>query len=247
MIKTGSDSSFCCHAWLRMIMLSVVSAVMLCGGAISARSAERVALADTPLTALRVFADIPLDVLDMLRPSTRLDMIDYYEQADSLLNAPNALGGKSRFLEVADDYLRVEVTSVSTLEIKILPFKKNKRLVMTLYTVGTDDGAKDTEVRFFDELLNPVSDNNLIKFPDLTRFFNLKESGVSKNELKKLIPVVAVKYSTGPGDASLTADLTSWQILPNETKEMLESHFIPSLNATWKGSYKFSSLQKYSK
>lgn len=247
MIQTGSDSSFCRYERLRMIVLSVVSAVMLWCGAISARSAETVAHADAPLTALRVFADIPLDVLDMLRPSTRLDMIDYYEQADSLLSAPNALGGKSRFLEVADDYLRVEVTSVSTLEIKILPFKKNKNLVMTLYTVGTDDGAKDTQVRFFDELLNPVSDNSLIKFPDLTRFFNLKESGVSKNELKKLIPVVAVRYFTGPGDAPLIAILTSWQILPNETKDMLKSHMIPSLYATWKGSYKFKVLQENTK
>ncbi|MDE6636723.1 MAG: hypothetical protein K2K32_00650, partial [Muribaculaceae bacterium] len=30
------------------------------------------------LTASKVFAEIPIEVLDMLRPSTRLDMLDYY-------------------------------------------------------------------------------------------------------------------------------------------------------------------------
>lgn len=239
MIPVVSDSFYCFPVRLRMIVLSVVSAVLLSTGGVSAMSAGQSPLPDAPLTALRVFADIPLDVLDMLRPSTRLDMIDYYEHADSLWSAPNALGGNSRFLEVADDYLRVEVTSVSTLEVKILPVKNNKKLVMTLYTIETDDGVKDTGVRFFDESLNPVFDNRLIKSPDLTRFFTLKGSGISEKELRKLIPVVAVWYSTGAGDTPLTAVLTSLEILPQETREKLKPHLIQSLSSSWKGSYKF--------
>lgn len=239
MIPVVSDSSYSISVRLRMIMLSVVSAVLLWTGGVPAMSAGQSPLPDAPLTALRAFADIPLDVLDMLRPSTRLDMIDYYEHADSLWNAPNALGGNSRFLEVADDYLRVEVTPVSTLEVKILPAKNNKKLVMTLYTVGTDDGVKDTEVRFFDELFNPIFDNKLIKSPDLTRFFSLKGSGISEKELRKLISVVAVQYSTGAGDTPLTAALTSLEILPQETRDILKPHLIQSLSSPWKGSYKF--------
>ncbi len=87
------------------------------------------------LTASEVFANIPLEVLDMLRPSTRLDMLDYYSHADSLWVAPDALGGKSQLLQVAPDYLKVSVTPVSTLEIKILPSKKGD-IIMTLYTVS---------------------------------------------------------------------------------------------------------------
>ena len=85
------------------------------------------------LTASKVFADAPLEVLDMLRPSTRLDMLDYYIQADSMLNATDALGGTSRIELMSPDYMKVSVTPVSTLEIKILSQGK-RQIVMTLYT-----------------------------------------------------------------------------------------------------------------
>ena len=107
------------------------------------------------LTATSVFAEAPLEALDMIRPSTRLDMLDYYTQADSIMTAVNALGGECRLVTVTPDYLKVSVTPISTLEIKVLPIGK-KRIVMTLYTVGEDSSAMDSEVRFFDSQLRPL-------------------------------------------------------------------------------------------
>ncbi len=100
--------------------------------------------ASDSLTASKVFADIPLEVLDLIRPSARLDMIDYYEQADSMLTVQNALGGTSRLEQVAPDYLKVPVTPVTTLEIKLLQSGKSN-VIMTLYTTNSD-----TQVSFFD-------------------------------------------------------------------------------------------------
>lgn len=191
------------------------------------------------LTALKVFAFIPLEVLDMLRPSTRLDMIDYYEQADSLLSAPNALGGSSRFLQVADDYLKMQVTPVSTLEIKILPLVKKEKVIMTLYTTGSDDGAKDTDVRFFDETLRPMHPGDFIKPPKLKNFFNLKNSKVKENEIREALPFKAVWYTTGPGDTPLTARLTTLSILPQETADLLRPLLLPPLSAPWHHAYRF--------
>ena len=193
---------------------------------------------DMTITASKVFAEAPLEALDMLRPSTRLDMLDYFEQADSLLTVTNALGGQSRLVAVAPDYLKVAVTPVSFLEIKILPLGK-KQVVMTLYTVGDGEMAQDTEVRFFDAQLHPLDTRKYLKAPVLDDFFTLKGSGIDAEDLREKVPYAAVVYSTGPGDAPLTATLTTLRVISQEDRDLLTPLLTPTLSAPWKSKYSF--------
>ena len=218
----------------KWLMTTLCLAMMIAG---YGRMDAQVAAADT-LTASKVFVEAPLEVLDLLRPSTRLDMLDYYTQADSILPAPNALGGSSRLVRVATDYLKLQVTPVSTLEIKLLQRGK-KQMVMTLYTVGDDTMAGDTEVRFFDADLRPLDAAKFLKSPKLVDFFNLKGSGIKEKELREKIPYAAVEYSVGPGSDTLTARLTVLSVLSQEDKDLLKPMLIPALSAPWKGKYKF--------
>ena len=194
------------------------------------------------LTASKVFAEIPIEVLDMLRPSTRLDMLDYYSHADSLVMATDALGGKSQLQQVAPDYLKLSVTPVSTLEIKILPSKKGS-VVMTLYTVSDissqPSGASDTRVQFFDSNLKPLDSKKFLKAPSLKDFFNLKDSGIKESDLTEKIPFDAIAYTTGPGSAPLTATFTTLSTLSQEDRDLLTPLLIPTLTADWNQSYKF--------
>ena len=193
---------------------------------------------DAPLTASKVFAEAPLEVLDMLRPSTRLDMLDYWTQADSVLTAVNALGGESRLVSVAPDYLKAEITPVSTLEIKILGEGK-KQVVMTLYTVGDADMAQDTEVRFFDSKLRPLDARKYLKAPQLADFFTLKGSGLDEEDLREKARYAAVVYSTGPGPEPLTATLTTLRAISQEDRDLLTPLLTPTLNANRKGKDSF--------
>lgn len=237
------------------VRLFMLSAVAFCLGVLSAFAAKEDPVAGDEsevvfdvvesvdstysMTPLNVFADIPLEVLDMIRPSSRLDMITYYEDADSLHAVPNAMGGSSCFLEVADDYLKVEVTPVSTLEIKILSFRKEK-IAMTLYTVGGEGVSEDTEVRFFDASLSEMDADRLLKRPALKDFLRLKDSKVKLTEVEERLPFVAVLYAIGPGDAPLTAKLTSAAAMPQETEEWLRPLLVSELIAPWNGkAFKF--------
>ncbi|MDE5996903.1 MAG: DUF3256 family protein [Muribaculaceae bacterium] len=186
-----------------------------------------------PLTASKVFAEIPLEVLDMIRPSTRLDMLDYYNQADSLIIAQDALGGQCRLEQVSDDYLKVSVTPISTLEIKLLPYKKDM-IIMTLYTV-----ADDSVISFLDSDLNPLPSDKFFRSPDLQDFFNLKNSGISVSELKEKIPFESIVYSSGPGETPLTAKFTTLSVLSKEDRDILTPLLIPSLTSIWKGKFQF--------
>lgn len=191
------------------------------------------------LTTRKVFARAPLEVLDMLRPSVRLDMLDYYTQADSIITVQDALGGKSRFEIVTDDYMKVSVSPVSTLEIKVLPYR-NGHIAMTLYTVGGDSIASDTKVDFFDANLNPLPASKFLAAPDPINFFNIKGSGITMNDLKEWMPFQTVAYSADPGDSSLTMTVTTLRTLPKETREKLKAILIPQRKAVWTGSkFKF--------
>lgn len=194
--------------------------------------------AEGPLTARRVFAEAPLEIIDMIRPTSRLDMLDYYTEADSILTVPDALGGDSRIETMTDDYMRVAVTPVSTLEIKILPHKKDF-IAMTLYTVGGDSIAEDTEVAFYDADLKPLPRDKFLKQPTPMSFFNIKDAGVTESDLREWIPFRTVAYTTGPGDEPLTATLTVLRALPEEVRTRLGKAALPSRTALWTGKFKF--------
>lgn len=193
------------------------------------------AFAAQPLTAVKVFAEAPLEVLDMIRPSSRLDMIDYYTQADSLVSVPNALGGQSRFEAVSDDYMKVSVTPSSAIEIKILPYKKSQ-IVMTLYTVGGDSIAQDTDVRFFDTDLKPLPVGKFLQMPDAVIFFNLKDSDISLSDFHEWLPFQTFSLSTGPGETPLSITLTTLRTLPAERRDLLSPLLNPTSTLTWSGS-----------
>lgn len=173
------------------------------------------------LTASKVFADIPLEVLDLIRPSARLDMLDYYEQADSILTVQNALGGESRLEQLTPDYLKVAVTPVSTLEIKLLQSGKSP-VIMILYTTNSD-----TEISFFDSNFSPLATTKFLKVPTLTDFFDLKGSKISGKELREKFPFTTIQYSTGPGSTPLTATFTTLETLSEEDRDL----FTPLLSA----------------
>lgn len=213
---------------MRKVSLLLISLI----SAISAFAAE-------PLTASKFFAEAPLEVLDMLRPSSRLDMLDYHSQADSLVSVPNALGGRSAFEEVADDYIRVAVTPVSTLEIKILPYKKGQ-IAMTLYTVGGDSIAADTEVRFFDAEMRQLPVEKFLTAPDPKTFFAISGTDITATDLREWMPFQTYTLASGPGSAPLTMTLTTLQSLPQETRARLRNVLASPRTAIWTGSrFKF--------
>lgn len=208
--------------------MRILSLVISLVSAISAFAAE-------PLTAAKVFVEAPLEVLDMIRPSSRLDMLDYYSQADSLVSVTNALGGQSRFETVTDDYVKVSVTPSSTLEIKILPYGKSQ-IAMTLYTVGGKDIAEDTDVKFFDSNLQPLPTEKFLSVPDAAGFFNLKGSDVSLSDFNEWMPFQTFSLTTGSGKTPLTMTMTTLQTLPKERREVLSPLLTPSRTLTWSGS-----------
>lgn len=110
--------------------------------------------ADT-LSIRDVFVSLQSEPVEILKKTTRLDMLDYWD-ADSVYKAVNAMDGLSWIEACTPEYMKVQLTPVSTLELRMLHRKKGSTVVASVYTVGSSTQAEDSEVRFYDDKLNEL-------------------------------------------------------------------------------------------
>ena len=159
-------------------------------------------------TAREAFTYLNIPALEILKRTTRLDMLDYWD-ADSTYKASNAMGGLSWIEACTPDYMKVQLTPVSTLELKMLPTKKNGMVTMAIYTVGSDSQAEDSQITFTDEKLHPLDAKKFFKQPKLEDFFEIpKGSLTTMKEIREMIPFPTVAYNASPDSNDLTARLT---------------------------------------
>ncbi|MDE6753046.1 MAG: DUF3256 family protein [Muribaculaceae bacterium] len=202
-------------------------------------SAEGAGKEESPkFNAREVFANLHTPGLEQLSKTTRLDMADYWE-ADSVFKVAGSLGGASWLEALTADYARVRVTPVSTVEIKILPYKKDK-IVACLFTVGDSVQAKDTEVNFYDASLRPLNKKKFFSAPDLSQFFEIpKGSSTSMKEIREMVPFPTVAYSLSPENTEMTARLTVEDYINPDDWHIIRLFLKKDLKAIWKGKYKF--------
>lgn len=209
--------------------LLMVMAVLMTGITIFAQGNS-----DKKILASEAFADMPLSVMDMVDKSRRLDMLDYY-RVDSIAKVPNTMEGVSYLEKVTPDYLKVCLTPVSTMTIKILPSKKGD-IIMVAYTVGGKDQAYDTDLKFFDTSFNELKRNKFIKEIALDQFFSYPDKA-TKQEINEAIPFPTVMYSPDVDGTGMTAELTVGKFLSLDGRKLLKKYIKPTgLRYRWDGS-----------
>ena len=180
-----------------------------------------------------VFSKLQSSDLEILPSSTRLDMLDYWD-VDSVYKAMNALGGLSLLEKVTDNYLKVKLTPVSTLEIKILPVKKGE-IAMTVYTVGDSPQASDSQIRFYDESLNQLETSKYFQIPQMKHFFDIpKGSATTLKELEQMIPFPTVEYTANPENYNLKARLTVEEYINQDDWNIAKLFVKPYIILEWK-------------
>ena len=188
---------------------------------------------DSTFTAREVFSNIHTSALELLSKSTRLDMLDYWD-VDSVYKASNVMEGLSWLEKVTPDYLKVQITPASSLEVKILPGKKGK-FAMTIYTVGDDVQAQDSEIKFYDENLMELPASKYIELPKVKDFFEIPKGSVTKmSEIEDMIPFPTVAYSANPENDDIEARLTVESYINQDDWNIAKLFVKPSLTLTWK-------------
>ena len=198
--------------------------------------------------AAKFFTDMPLEVMELINRSHRLDMLDYYA-ADSIAEVPNGMEGFSRLIKVTPDYLKVQITPESTMSISVIPAKPDT-IYQCIYSIGKEGIANDSELRFYTSDFVQLPTQKLIQAPVLTDFINIhtipgKERKEITRQLESMIPFTSITYETDSGSPVVTAHLTSHALIKSPETDKYMQYLKPTINFIWTGKkYKLQSSSK---
>lgn len=208
----------------RVIMLSALAALPV-GMSAAVQNADTI-------SARRAFVEMPIDILDILGKSTRLDMLDFYA-ADSIYQARNTMEGLSRLDTVAPRYLKVTLTPVTTLSINVLPVR-NGDILMTAYTIGDSDQAYDTDLRFYTPRYAPLPRSRYFKTPLLEDFFDFPDKK-SRELVRRIVPFPTMRYTPSPDGTEITAELTVDQFVSADDYKQIMPFMKKTILYRWDG------------
>jgi hypothetical protein len=182
-----------------------------------------------------IFIKMPDESILLLEEAWRKDIIDLYKSGKPAV-LENTLQGKSVLKKLTDNYLLLETTERSTLEIKLLPLVNNTFILCAITTVYAP--VADSKVEFYstdwkqlpaDVLFTPVKTDCFFK----SEIDTASDDYVyAKNILNS---IELVKYSLSADNDTMTAKFTTPEYIGDEilgkTKELLKEEPIA---LTWK-------------
>lgn len=216
---------------LPLLLISIGSMVKNTADAQEKSSGNLVS--DSTFNARLVFEKLQSNAFEILPPSIRLDMLDYWD-VDSIYKASNVMGGLSWISELTSDYAKITISRVSCVEIKILPVK-NGKIAMTIYTVGNDPQAEDSQINFYDTQLKQLATKDYLESPELKDFFEIPKGSATKmKEIEEMIPFPTIAYSSSAGSDNLTVRLTVEQYMNQDDWNIARLFLKPNVTLIWK-------------
>jgi hypothetical protein len=149
-----------------------------------------------------LFTHMPDACLPQLETAWRKDLIDLYLTGKEA-RLQNTMTGYSKLLKLTDDYLLLQVTERSTIEIKKLPLVNNTYIICMITTI--EGPVADSRVTFYTTEWQPLESSGLL--PPLTADWFIKE-GIDRDLLSRL-DMDLIKYQLSPNDQTLTATCTT--------------------------------------
>lgn len=175
------------------------------------------------LTASDVFVNLPLKTLEIIDRSRRLDMLDYYA-ADSIYKAPNGMEGYSELVKVTPDFLEVQITPVTEMQILILPkIREKEAAAVVLYTINGEGQAANTDVSFFDTSLKELPRKKYLEYPEILDFFDVPDKE-TRDRIEELVPFPTIEFRAVPGSTDLTATLTVGEFMGRENYDFIKKY-----------------------
>lgn len=168
-----------------------------------------------------VFVAMPDQYVPQLENAWRKDLIDLYNSGKEA-KLKNTMNGFSSLKKLTDDYLLLQVTDRSTVEMKLLPLVNETYVVCIVTTVYGP--VPDSQVEFFTtdwkplnaaDLYTPVSDEWFIKE-------DVDKNGIAFIEATARLDMDLRKYSLSPEDQTLTVEYTTPQYLTKVERKQVE-------------------------
>lgn len=187
------------------------------------------------ISVRRAFIEMPSGVLDLLSQDARLNMLDYYDVDSLRYKAINNLRGDSRIEELKPGYIRVALTPVSSIQLKVLKMTNGRDIVMSIYTTGLGND-RDSKVEFFDASLRKLETSKFLPDLKLKDFFSIpKGYQTSMKDIEEMIPFYSVWYEASAGSSTISGRLGYQEAVTLEDAKIIDMFALPSLTLGWNG------------
>lgn len=168
-----------------------------------------------------VFVSMPDSITPLLTKVNREDCIDFLA-SNMKAEVRNRFGNVAEMKALTGDYVLMQTTPHSTLEMRLLPVNDSTKVVCMVKTVCAS--ACDSEVRFFDTSWKEELDvSEYLQLPEAGEFFVQGDSVAQENGLiRKKADMTLMKASLSPDEATLTFEYTTPAYLSEEDREKLQ-------------------------
>ena len=180
-----------------------------------------------------LFAAMPDALIPQLEDAWRKDLIELYNSGKEA-KLKNTMNGFSTLKKLTNDYLFLQVSDISTIELKLFPLVNNTKIIGMITTVNGP--VPDSRITFYTtdwELLNTAD----LFTPSQEDWF-IKED-INKNEdtykiIRSFLDMDLIQYSFSPDNLTLTATYTTPLYLSKEDQKKVQPYLteIPKVY-TW--------------
>ena len=170
-----------------------------------------------------VFISMPDSIAPLLTKVNKEDCVDFLAY-DMKAEVKNRFGGVTELKVLTDDYLFLQTTANSSMEMKLLPVNDSTKVVCMIKTVCSS--ACDSEVHFYSsDWKQKLMTTDYLSKPEVDMFFLPVDSSDEEYALiRKEANVHLMKASLSKEDVSLTFIYTTPDYLNKENKEKLEPY-----------------------
>lgn len=142
------------------------------------------------------------DLFTLLPRTTRLDLLDYYDNGQ-IVNAKNNLGDGTSLLKADERFLEIKMSDTRTVQLLMTTNKKDT-VITVIETMKTP--VKDSHISFFDAQWKQLDANKFIKTPHLADFMNKNAGNDERQQLLQALPFELISLSLeGDNHTSLVA------------------------------------------
>lgn len=189
-------------------MKRLIFSILICVFALGVKAQEMDAL----------FISMPDQNIPQLENAWRKDLVDLYKSGkDATLK--NTMNGSSSLKKLTSDYLLLQATERSSIEMKLLPLVNNTNVICMIRTVNGP--VADSQIEFFTTDWQPLAVSDLFTPVDADWFIKDdtdKNSNAFQDAASRL-DMDLIQYTLSPDNLTLTATYTTPLYLSREDRK----------------------------
>lgn len=180
------------------------------------------------------FVAIPDQYLPQLEDAWRKDLVELYQSGKPAV-LDNAMDGRSTLQKLTSDYLLLQTTERSAMEIRLLPLINNTFIACMIRTVFAP--AADSRVEFFTMDWQPLPATEIWSPAGMEGFF---KEGIDRDEdtyreARSFLDMELIHYQLDPDQLVIKATCTTPEYLSPEERKKVKPFLKDSPKVyTWK-------------